>query len=125
MREIKFRAWDKISEQYVDTYIMKYDYSKSLGDSIPNYTFQQFTGLKDKNKKEIYEGDVVTRQLPAAIYGEHVSNYPIRAEVIFEHGGFSAKPNQNKDSIGTFGIGEDCEIIGNIWENPELISKEV
>jgi len=56
MREIKFRGWDKS--------IKKMIYPKLWDNSMPSnwqhwYELMQFTGLKDKNEKEIYEGDIV------------------------------------------------------------------
>jgi hypothetical protein len=48
----------------------------------------------------------------------------VHAEVIFEQGMFSAKPPQSKHTVGTFGITDDCEVIGNIYEHTHLLNRE-
>ena len=76
---------------------------------LPIVYVRQFTGLKDKNGKEIYEGDIVK-----SVYGN--------GYIVFEYIGFAIK------SIGSESIDFEfpsfylnCEIIGNIYENPELL----
>ena len=66
MREIKFRAWNKVGKYYVNNVQDAYDGAgpngpfDSFGDALDydNYVVEQFTGLYDKNGREIYEGDI-------------------------------------------------------------------
>ncbi len=117
MREIKFRAWDKVAEK------MRLSFNPvchgewdifSFSDLITTwergtYELMQYTGLKDKNGKEIYEGDIVREDIEERTY-----------QVVFSNGGFMGESKDNK--ILFFGDGH-VEVIGNIYENPELLKK--
>jgi len=129
-REIKFRAWvvnDSISEMHYpeDIQMNSADafslwYKVGFEDAFPiknnirdwqkKIIWMQFTGLKDKNGKEIYEGDIIHR---------HMNVY---WEVKFSNSAWVALP-PNTDSglwLSAYKFIE-CEIIGNIHENSELL----
>jgi hypothetical protein len=134
-REIKFRAWDKETECYLyniqDAYDtlsghVKYedgenaDYDADcFGDFLDNdrYVVEQFTGLKDKNGREIYEGDVLDIGLL------NQDGNPVLAPVSYE--AYLAGYVLDNRGYGIWQrLGGDCEVIGNIYENPELLKAD-
>ena len=79
-------------------------------------TIGQFTGLLDKNGKEIYEGDVILQQ-------GYSGKKPML--VRFEHGAFvTGEHSGSSTATRPMLIQKRCEVLGNIYENPELISKK-
>lgn len=125
MREIKFRAWDNETNEMLDMVTVACErkdpwpplYTKDgiiNGIDHQDYVLMQYTGLRDKNGKEVYQGDIVrcSRGCPH--------------EVIWleEYGGtyVGGMPTWYLSGIseGYAWTGEE-EIIGNIYENPELL----
>lgn len=111
MREIKFRAWDLYNKRMIELGDLETISVKKDLD-FANYELMQYTGLCDRNGKEVYDGDVVT-------WGE----YGERNQVVFKNGAFRIiqhSLNDISDVLGNLNYAE-CEIIGNIYENPELL----
>lgn len=84
---------------------------------VENETIGQYTGLNDKNGKEIYEGDIV----------KVFTNKEWRIGIIiYEHSGFTIDVTNNKElEYGRTSIIENLtEVIGNIYDNPELLEEE-
>lgn len=117
-RELKFRVWNKTKEKsYFDTATMEQQYMDSgymtyfdiLSVNIPekDYILMQYTGMKDTEGKEIYEGDIVTF--------EGITLY----EVKFIRGGFAVEFKDGHRYLGQFA---NPEVIGNIYQNPELFN---
>lgn len=105
-REIKFRAWDNECKV-----IMEYDELKGLTlDALYASYFEldQFTGLKDKNGKEIYEGDVL-------------ENPKYRSVVKFGSGSFYADVIGAVNRFSLAGEWQTSVVIGNAHSNPELL----
>lgn len=133
MREVKFRAWCKESNKmfYSDFHV---DFKGRIfwwdGDGYnrlrQDVELMQFTGLKDKNGKEIYEGDVVRYR--------NMDNIPYRkGQIMILGGGTTANALETKinttdgyiyplSNEREFPITKS-EIIGNIYENPELLTQ--
>lgn len=110
-RPIKFRAWDRLTKTMFEPMDLRSSYARLNGFGSQGYELMQYTGLKDKNGKGIYEGDIVK-----ASY----RNTPQVVEWIAKYAGFSiggAMPERPVNSDFT-----DWEIIGNIYENPELLN---
>lgn len=122
MREIKFRAWDIEMKQMIDWDEIQEQWENegyhSAILSADHYIPMQFTGLKDKNGKEIYKGDVVS-------WGDGWNNY--KSSIVFENGAFreSRFKNTLEEICHYWDNGKyiECEVIGNIYENPELLKK--
>lgn len=146
MREIKFRAIPLFGESFVfgsliiepnergeDTYIIRrYENGRVCYFEVKKETIGQYTGLKDKNGVKIYESDIVNFQ--------HIDDYGYMTNV-FQNGFYRGvvKWGEHYPAFDIFDIkdnstfGFDCnifsmesdiviEVIGNIYENPELLN---
>jgi len=129
MREIKFRAWDKRGKSFV-YFTVKLGKEVFLAPDEYSEELCLFTGLLDKNGKEIYEGDIVRRGgefVPEGEWGivefAGCSFGLNRESFIKEHqvAQWIDSPEQYFDNEGKT---EWCEVIGNIYENPELIKEQ-
>lgn len=122
MENIKFRVWDKnlkemlrVKEIDFEHKIVVLEISEMAIKKIPftDVELMQYTGLKDKNGKEIYDGDIIYWS-----YGDLEENI-----VVFwddEHLRWSVYKIENKsvtDSLYEYSDSEEIEIIGNIYEN--------
>lgn len=121
MREIKFRAWAKDAANRPEV-MWNWDMyhvaiSEWIGNSERGVVIMQYTGLHDKNGKEIYEGDILKmhHRLPSvADYYSNQSVYWVDTHYIFGDAPLDGDLFQHGDNL---------EIIGNIYENPDLLTK--
>lgn len=133
-RIIKFRAWngEYMSDASYGDWISfdgvpyteadrKYDTPNIEIEKAKNYILMQFTGLKDKNGKEIYEGDIVTcetpkykRKIKGHVYCRYSGEWAVETDEFI-----SQDTDQKKDCV--LWNKENIEVIGNIYQNPELL----
>ena len=133
-REIKFRVWHHSFSRFLtpDEWFLALDGKLLFSDFTTDewwkvdsdYTIQQYTGLKDKNNKEIYEGDIL-------VYSENdptstADRTLVRVE--YKVSGFCYRDlaTNKLDSIhailGIVEVDDEAEIIGNIFENLDLLN---
>ena len=136
MREIKFRAWDKYAKKMIFDFAVS-QYNKFSGwincvycglkvgsGGSDDYILMQYTGLKDKNGKEIYEGDILENS--------NIENKEGNKEKIIVKWSDDISSFGNDNDIDfTYCVGyvfdgdpEEMIIIGNIYENPELLEEK-
>lgn len=118
MRQIKFKAWDEINKQMIPHELLAVglkNINKVYGKK--QFTYLQATGVFDKNGIEIYESDILR-------YGEDC----IRV-IIYEQAAFHARPHNYQKGNPTHPLffttlqpDNNMQVIGNIWETPELLN---
>jgi uncharacterized phage protein (TIGR01671 family) len=119
MREIKFRAWNKLTKNMVDLYkitplILNADVNGLFIPFSEHHPLMQYAGLKDKNGKEIYEGDIVqsgNKRIWEVRFG-------IFQYIGQTYHGFSMYSSNCEYPLC---YGSSSEVIGNIYQNPELL----
>ena len=135
-REIAFRGKSKSTGEWVDGYyvgdntIIAYNevvYDMGFIDTSPCHdcypgSIGQFTGLYDKNGKEIYEGDIVLTPFIDPIFGDMVGeDLCVKRQVKFNDGSFVVNEGNGFIYLECFTRHNHIEICGNIHDNPEIL----
>lgn len=127
----KFRAWDKETQTMLDVTLIDFKKSVLVGEhwefgetifiNFDDIHLMQSTGLKDKNGKEIFEGDIVTDGEFARIvqYHQTLGFYMFDEEGNERFFSDSATLEDFEEDAKI--VSEILEIIGNVYENPELL----
>ena len=122
MKDIKFRVWDNERNAMFNSKSVDIDffegkieitsdtirYDEVYTDEIKDFELMQYVGCKDKNNKEIYEGDIVKTK-------EHIG------QIIYSKGMFFIDV-KGDFYLPIYNVSEFMEVIGNIYENPELLA---
>lgn len=122
-REIKFRVWDIENKEMLNVQELDFEptfYGGRIAIRPDQYNdyfdtedmiLMQYTGLHDKNEKEIYEGDIVKYE-------------NMTGKIMFFNGSFIMSNFEETEEWELGVINEELEIMGNIYDNPELIGGE-
>lgn len=150
MRELKFRGFNKFKNKWTYGYpcnkpnalITEFRFDEKLDEfvccnencrqdifryeDIEEGTLGQFTGVRDKNKNEIYEGDIVKFAVFDLSFDsdENVEKFEKRYEkdeVVFTNGRFIAGVKYGSNE--SLALMQELEVVGNIYENPELLER--
>lgn len=149
MRNIKFRAWDKDYEkmtyfddedyEYKPPFVFRLDQVFKKDNNYDDYEdfeynditdkveIMQYTGLHDKNGKEIYEGDII--EFSYDMFIGNFDTFVAKGKIVFEEGAFYVEVFENErttedEAYLLYSINLDTiEVIGNIYENEELLNE--
>lgn len=113
-RIIKFRMWDtRMKRFFMDGGFVDGQLNEELSKWPESFVYQQFTGLIDSNGKEVYEGDIVKYEIWRGPSNQHLGGW-IEKQILeikwFNYGFWTLQRFEN------------IKVIGNIFENPELLN---
>ena len=121
MKENKFRAWNS-KEKFMDSaWLIDWEHGsvchgKHNQSELDDCTLMQYTGVKDKNGREIYEGDIV-EQLSERTYES------VKGTVKFFDGSYLIEFLSGDNGVFLFDEVAYNEVLGNVYENPELLEE--
>lgn len=117
MENFKYKAWDKENRIMVEVVSINFKSKKIYYGNYGNCVLyfeeaelMQFIGLQDKNNKDIYKGDIF-----------HLGDENIKYTVVWHDTGFMGAENGSTSFVGLEHWKDSIEVIGNIYQNPELL----
>lgn len=134
MKELKFRAWDKLAKKYVypdkgyqGHYMLTLNgefYNLQNGSGGDEYDVQPWTGVKDKDGKDIYEGDILVYEEDKDCTGE-IDEVILVCQYQRYNAWFGFyEPKETAEDVYSgyywLELADKCKVIGNIYENPRL-----
>jgi uncharacterized phage protein (TIGR01671 family) len=135
-RQIKFRFWNKSENRfYFFDFALINDSSNSgvgiLGITLSgletnlenNFVIQQFTGFIDKNKKDVYEGDIVEYVEGVELGDKMLERGVVKFEEYFGCFGYATALDKDCSNFPWEGVVSKATVIGNICENSELLNR--
>lgn len=131
---LRFRVWDQECKQFCVPYheqdgtrvihltVSITDVAQIIKDDKSNFVISQETGLKDKNGKSIYTGDIIRWRVPTNkekwVYASIVY---LDGKIMYDYGPTFDLPNRRYEPVALVSL--DDEVVGNVWENPELLER--
>lgn len=124
MREIKFRAWNKIHNIMMKWGNLNNQYNTLNCLTYEHLEIMQYTGLKDKNDKEIYEGDITKScegYVRQVVWKDNSWKYYWKVKKTYQGESYLENIYNTMGETSSKRFGD--EIIGNIYENPNLLKE--